>query len=241
MGVKSYIDCLLLRGQNLGLGVISDAGKVGWAFFKMMNFEDIVFHYDLFCSLQGGSASSKILAETATTWWNLNNEIDKVDVIREEDSDKIIQYFLGIYPPQLRLFMQYQANQPRGNLSKVKVPSAPTALSHGYRNGYMTPFEEPTELGQIFTLKQMDIQFAWYNPEPSTDWLGDNLYLKPELNIIMRRFDVKAYDPKRHADKIRNMFSGAVKCAFWSPGSDAITYPLETNYKIEPTPWPGVD
>lgn len=240
MGVKSYIDILLLRGQNLAIGEISDEG-LGWVFFKLKNFEDIVFHYDLFCSLVGGSSSTaKILDKTAATWWNLKNEND-VDVIREESDNKVIQLFYGIFPPSLRLFRQYPESQTRGKLSKVATLATPTALSHGYVNGFMSPFEEPTELSQMFILKDMNIQVAWYNPEPSTDWLAASFYLKPELNLIMRRFDVKVYDPKKHKDKINRMFNGIDKCTFWSPGLDPIPYALRTNYGVDPVPWPGVD
>lgn len=240
MGAKSYIDALLLRGQSLAIGEISDSDKVGWAFFKLMNFEDVALHYDLFTSLVGGSASSSILAETATEWWRLLNENDD-DVIQEEDTNKILQVFRGIYPPQLRMFMQYPEGTPRGRLSGISIPATPTALTQGYVNGYMSPFENPTDLGQLFTLQDMRVFFAWYNPEPATDYAGDSYYLKPELMLQMRRFSVKPYNPEKDMQQIKQMFCGAKRCTFWSPGLDPIVYGLKTKYGIEPTPWPGVD
>ena len=239
MGAKSYIDSLLPRGYNLGVGVISDGDVVGWAFFKLMNFEDIPFHYDLFTSLLGGSASSSILDKTAATWWELKNENDD-DVIRETDDNKIIQLFRGIYPPQLRMFMQYPEGVPRGRLSDISMPATPTALSQGYLNGYMSPHANPTDLGQLFVLKDMKIFFAWYNPEPAVDWLSNSFYLKPELMLQMRRFSVKPYCPEKDAKQIEQMFSGQRRCTFWSPGIDPFAYSLLSNYDIEPVPWPGV-
>jgi hypothetical protein len=163
-------------------------------------------------------------------WYNSNNQ----HLFRERDKDKILQAFIGIYPPRLRLFKRFPDPIVRGNLYEIKVPAVVTAASGGYISGEMSPYEAPTTMTEIIVPPELLVSWGVFNPEA--------VAVYPRFQIIMRRLQIRYFKMNNTKDKqeIEKIVNGA-RCKKWSPGIEPFEYDVADRIGADLIDWtPGV-
>jgi hypothetical protein len=221
--VISYADTLLKRGQKFAM-------KLGtlWVFGIVRDYEDVgPFVYDRINEMKSG-ASQFSIGSGSDADYNRLRDSNNEDIFWEEDEGFILHAFIGIDPPDLRLFTRYPSPVIRGNLSKIKVTGI-NAEAKGYVDGNVdgSPFDLPTNRTELLIPTELEVDFGLYNP------LGRSVV--PALKIFIRRYQVQFYDPenKVQSEIIKNIINGNFKCHWWSPGIDPFNYDIESNLGIK--------
>lgn len=184
----------------------------GWYFFRVIDFEDIHVEYNGVDVMAAAASTHSIRngASAAATWqsWTLT---DSNDMFYEWDRDKILQAFIGIDSPDIRLWRRIPSPAPRGNLSRTKV-AVLNLNTVGFMNGSMTPFRQPDDVSEMILPWQTQVDFGLYNPTPAA--------VQPLFNIFIRRIVPEFIDPRDGTGQsiIKDIFRGAGKCRRWSPG-----------------------
>lgn len=211
---------LLERRKFLGMQFAQ-----GWLFGQVVACEDVAVPYERYNPLAAGTSLATIggLTDNWLQWLDAQNH----DIFRERDSDKLLQAFVGIYPPRLRLWKQFPAPMSRGNLYEIKVPSALAAASCGYIEGSWSPYGEPTSLTELFVPPELIVKWGVFNPETVT--------VSPRFTVFIRRLQMKYLNPGNADDSaaIDAILKNKIYCKMWSPGLDPFEYDVEDRLGIK--------
>jgi len=228
---ESYTTALMQRGHNLAYKFPDDK----YLFFRVEDYEDAPLIYSEYNVLAKQSSSATIGSATSGEDWNrwsLNNSVT-YDIFMERGKNIMLQVFIGISSPDLKMWRQIPAPTPRGNLDQTKI----TALNDS-TPGFITgeesgsPFDAPTVLSEMFVPANFpSIRFGLYNPA--------TVPIMPKFRVIIRRMKVHTYDPRDQMDKniINDIIGGRKPCKVYSPGLDGYQYDAEMNYGVAPMPW----
>lgn len=221
--VKSYTETLLERGQKFAM-------KMGafWVFGIVRDYEDVgPFVYDRINEMTTGDSQFSIGSGSDATYNRLRDSNNE-DIFWEEDRGYMLHAFIGINPPDLRLFTRYPAPVIRGNLSEIKV-AALNAEAKGFVDGNEdgSPFDLPTNRTELMIPMEIEIDFGLFNPLAYT--------VVPELKIFIRRYYVQYYTPNNQvqAKIIENIINGNLKCHWWSPGIDPFNYDIPSKIGVK--------
>lgn len=136
-----------------------------------------------------------------------NDDILKVD---QSDQDKVLHVSIGHKPWFIRRYTRYPADSGnRGSISNLNFPRPNEGSPYGYVDGKDSPYEDPTEAGELMVPYGPDLGFNFYNPDEDAH--------EPILNIKMATYSVRALNPSDSNDK--NMVKRAL-----SAGSPIPTY-----------------
>lgn len=226
----SYLDALLQRNHNLAYKF-----PEGYMFFRVEDYEDTVLNYNEYNVLTTESSSATIgSASTGKNWntWTLNNSLT-YDIFHEGMSGFMLQTFLGIDPPSLKVWRQIPAPTPRGNLDQTKI----TTLNDdapGFLTGHdeSSPYDMPSVLSEMIIPSNFpQIQTGIYNPE--------GISVMPRFKVIFRRMKVQAYNPQDQMDRntINDIISGRRHVKVYSPGLDGYQYDHKREYGVDVLPW----
>ena len=204
---------LLWHDHNLGLR-FSD----GWVFFRVDNFEDIPTYYWTTSQIPAlGTLDYQTPKEG-------NNEI-----IYTRIGDQIIQTFIGLNHPKLRLFRRIPAGKPVGVHPEL---SAPTLTGNfGFVEGWQSPFDEPTGMTKMYIPYNIHVEFGFANPE--------QYQVTPNLAIYMRILKVKPLDPSVESDVqvIKDIVAKKIPCDKYCPSIYPYDYPIEATWNVKPIRW----
>lgn len=221
--VKSFQEALLSRGQKYALKLGS-----AWVFGTVKDFEDIgPFFYNRINQMTTGASTFSIGSGSAASFQNLKDS-NNFDIFWEKEADKLLHSFVGINPPDLRMFLQYPSPVIRGNLSEIKQ-SVLNAEAKGFTNGDEdgSPFDLPTVKTELMIPREMNVQVGLYNP------LGDTVV--PNLKIFTRRYEVHYYDQEVQSELkiIKNIINGNLPAHWWSAGLDPFSYDIRQKLGIK--------
>jgi len=183
------------------------------------DFEDVgPFVYNRLNQMATGASTWSIGSGSAQSYGSFVDSNNK-DLFYEEDTGHMLHAFIGIAPPDLRMFVRYPAGIPRGNLSKIKQTTL-NAEAKGYQDGNDggSPFDLPTSRLELMLPKEIEVEFGLYNPLPYT--------ITPQFNIVMRRYRVSYYNPEVKEDRvtIQNIIDGVTRARWWSPHVQKFDY-----------------
>lgn len=209
---KTFDQGLVERGEN-----IAQQFANGWIMGEVVNYEDAPTPYDQYDALPAGSSNATgpggAGVGAGTYWWQwFTAPNQRQDMFRERDKDKIIQAFIGIYPPRLRLFRQFPAPEIRGNLYEIKVAAIPVVTSGGYINGEWSPYQQPTSLTELIVPPELIAKFALFNPEA--------VAVFPRFQVFIRRIQMRYFKKNNSTDQktIDDIIDKKIPCKKWSPG-----------------------
>ena len=232
----SYLDVLLQRHHNVAYALPTQGNAPGYLFLKVVDYEDSIVAYNEYNVLTTESASATIgSATTGTDWnrWKLNSN-STYDIFKESMAGFMIQAFIGIDPPSLKLWKQFPAGITRGNLDQTKI----TALNDdapGFLTGeeWGSPFDMPSALSEMLIPSNFqELMFGVYNPE--------NISVMPRFKVPMRRMKMQAYKPRESPEDkntVNDIISGKRACKVFSPGMDGFQYNTKEQYGVDPIPW----
>lgn len=135
----------LNQGHILGLGF-----EEGVLFFEIMSREPKFFVYE-FPVLNAGAA----MAEWSTIPKDNNRNYPEPTTQKQ-----IYQFYFGIKPSNVRLYMRFPSNTDRWTL----IDPINTSSPNGALLGEWSPFDEPSVMTEIFTLKDVYPAFKVANP-----------------------------------------------------------------------------
>lgn len=226
---QGYLSALLQRNHN-----ISYKFPNGYLFFKVIDYEDAIIDYNQYNVIPKQSSTVAIGTGSAKTWnaWNLNDSLT-YDIFKETMSGFMLQAFIGINIPDLKLWKQFPAPTPRGNLDQTKITTLDDSAP-GYISGddNSSPYDAPTALSEmLIPCNFPQLQFGIYNVS--------TVPVMPRFRVIIRRMQVRAYDPRNPMDKntINDIISGRRMCKVFSPGLDGYQYAAQTEYGVAPMKW----
>jgi len=222
--VESYMDAALKRGQRFAIKV----GGGRWVFGIVRDYEDVgPFVYYRINSMLTGASTFSIGAGAADTYNRLRDS-NNYDIFWEEAKDFLLQTFMGITPPDVRLFVRYPAGIPVGSLNKIKA-TVINAEAKGYIDGneWGSPFEVPTSRLELMFPKEVEVDFGLFNPTGVT--------LTPQLSMFIRRLKVTYYDKNNQTDLkiIQNIIDGNLKARWWSPSVQVFEYDCKEKLGVE--------
>lgn len=223
--VTPFTKALLERKHNVGQQFAN-----GWLFGQVVNYEDCAIIFDRYDSLAAGSGNATIAGGAANYWHEWMNA-QQQKYLRERDADKVLQAFIGIYPPRLRLFMQFPMPISRGELYEIKVPAVLTALAGGWVNGEWSPYETPTTLTEMIVPPEMTIGFGVFNTE--------GVAVNPRFLLYIRRLQLQYFNPDTTVGKkkIEEITSGKAKARLWSPGLQPFEYDVSDRIGVPTYKW----
>jgi len=215
------------RWYNIGIKTAS-----GWIFALVEDFDDYSpIELNRFETMSA-QTSTVTYGGTSGVWHQIKNTDDE-DVFWEEEKDYVRAAVIGVWPPSLRVFVQYPAPVPRKGIGDIRVDAAPDAETPGWFNGmsdtpYGSPFYGPTDASFMLIPKETLIKLGFYNPEPFS--------VNPELNVVIKRLKVRYYNIDDDNDRriISAIVNGKIPCKRWSPGTYPFNYPVEDKLGVPP-------
>lgn len=191
----------------------------GWRFFKTVEFEDTHIEYngvDVMAAAAGTHSirNGSVAAAAWQAWTTGAVTTLGPDIFYEDSKDKMLQCFIGIDTPEVRMFRQIPDGAARGKLSLMNI-AVINLDAIGFINGVQSPFIEPDEISEMILPWETHVTFGLYNPTPQP--------VQPMFNIFIRRIVPEFLDPRKAVDQqtIKDIFRGTAKCRRWSPGIGA--------------------
>ena len=135
----------LNQGHILGLGF-----EEGVIFFEIMSREPKFFEFSF-----GTLNPSEALAD-----WNTIPRDSNRNYPEPVTQKQIYQFYFGIKPSSIRLYMRFPSNTDRWTL----IDPVNTASPNGALIGEWSPYENPSIMTEIFTLKDVYPAFKVMNP-----------------------------------------------------------------------------
>lgn len=114
-----------------------------------------------------------------------------------DNNNEVIQVFLGLRPTRLKLYFRIPSGTPIKNLPYNPVTEK---VDYGFINGIDSPYDEPTEAGELWFIRDLTCDFALYN---DTDKI-----MFPEAKIIYVRYWVDFL----RGDLARKVVTGELPC-----------------------------
>ena len=231
MDIQTYLDALLHRNHNLAYKF-----PEGYTFFKVVDYEDAMLDFNEYNVLANASSSATIgTATTGVDWsrWNLNSN-STYDIFKETQAGFMIQAFIGINPPSLKLWRQLPAPIARGNLDQTKITALNDSMP-GFLTGEenSSPYDMPSALSEMIIPSNFpEVRFGLYN--------SSGISVMPRFKIAARRLKVQAYKPEQsQEDKnmVNDIILGRRMCKVYSPGMDGYQYDVKNEYGTGFIPW----
>jgi hypothetical protein len=229
--VKTYQETVLDREQRFAMRLGSQ-----WVFGIVRNFEDIgPIVYNRIDSMAAGAITYQLDGGGAADFQALENTNQK-DYFWEEDNDYLLHAFIGINPPDLRMWIRYPASLVRGNLSRIKATNfARETIGYIDGNEDGSPFDMPSAKSELMFPKFMDSNFGFYNPLP--------YIVTPKLKFQMRRYNVQYFNPTspKQLNIINRMIKSELRAHWWTPGNHLYDYDISSKLNVEPVKINWVD
>ncbi len=209
----SKIDELFLK-ENYILGLnFTDYGNV---FFRVNSREFVPYVYD-----EIGDVESKEWVDSARLG---NAAKDITNVLKVDNCNEIYQVFMGISPGAVRAYLHYPVESIGGNLDEMNNFSK---SPFGFVDGFMSPFNQPSPITEVFIPKDMKVGWAWYNPTNETK--------RVMLNLMIVKYKVSVI---RDTDLVDRILTGQKSARLASiGGTDRLTYNFKNTWDITPVPF----
>jgi len=186
--MRAWNELLLKENQNIGFVL-----REGAVFAVVTAKEFFKYRYT------GSSLSSNEQSDFDTL-----TDAEGRNILEVRDSLHCYHLFIGIRPRPIRMFIEYPKGERIGNLDIKPVAVRET---WGYICGNESPFQEPTERGELFVVKGVDVAFSFWNPTDTT--------LTPELNIVGERYKLR---PIKEEEIINGIIERRIPCRLVTVG-----------------------
>jgi len=164
----------------------------GYIFLQVDMWEDLQFRpFDV----------GEIGPGSSTGFQRLEN-IDGDDILYvEEDDKRVLHASIGMAPAHTRRFTNYPESENRlRTFPNLTVPSAAKGSDYGFIDGDTSPYERPTDAGELFIPPDVHLDFDFQNP-------SENESISPKLNIRAREYHVRTIDPRRNANTVKRVMN----------------------------------
>jgi hypothetical protein len=166
-------------------------------------------------------------AGTSSSWTAIpvssSNSSEQIQPTKEH-KDQIYQVRYGVYPSRMQIYTQFISRQDRGSLVGTRAEGGAV----GHVDGEDSPYMEPTEVSEFFSLYERSPVFKAYNPTPSTSVV--------DLNFKIAKL---YYWTIKNRALLTKLLSAEKRCKFYTmglPGENPMTAPtwLSDIYKGVP-------
>lgn len=209
-----------LRNNNL-LSIEFDDGFI---FSRVINRKLFLYKPYVYGDVSSGNYTTPFKPQ------HRNREIIYID---QSTPPRVIHFTVGIKPYSTRLYIKYPSGSaPINSIPNIETASAEVGSDYSYIDGYISPFENPSELAEIFVPPKTHIEFQLYNPEDYT--------VRPALNIYGMIYKLQLLDPngsEYERKLIRKMAERSIPSAFATLGDpdNLLSYShLRDAWEVEP-------
>lgn len=157
-------------------------------------------------------------------------EDDGDDILYVEKSDKkVLHCGIGQSPSHIRRYTNYPEGENRlRTFPNLGTPR--TGDNFGYVDGNDSPYEQPTDVGELWIPPGTHIDFNFYN--------ADSEAHEPILNIVAREYNVRPLNPERSDDasQIKRVVSPGSPMPLVPAGSmdRQVEFDLDDFWEVEP-------
>lgn len=172
----------------------------------------------VFCEVTGWSQSKfsphtgvgQVAADSSSGFDRLQDPSGDDILYVEEAEQKVNHVGIGHSPDVIRRYTNFPESEHR--LRKIPNLSTPTpGDDFGYVDGGDSPFNEPTDVEELFVPPGVHLDFAFYN--------NDDEQHRVVVNVMMRTYNIRPLDPNNNSD--RNAISRIM-----SPGAPIPVMPV---------------
>jgi len=165
----------------------------GWVFLRILAVDNKVNYKPFYYTLSRMSASSGTI-EPAVLFKTANNE-KITDITQDYAREYIYHVGIGVAPAteDLRIYVEYPHNTQHGNLFVMATKSV--GDDYGYITSLDSPYDLPTDALEFIVPFGYDIAMAFANKDETRQ-------IKPTLNFVMRKYQIKVLDPNDTLDAI---------------------------------------
>jgi hypothetical protein len=224
---EPYQSALLKRDMFLSLKF-----DKGYVHNIVKNFTDTRLIFSRFNAIDAEDNLASLGSDTPQEW-NFFKDSNQNDIFYQKDRGYVLQSFLGIYPPRLRVFKQIPAGVPVGSLCEITITNIDEDTL-GFVDGVPergSPFDNPSALTEMFMPPRASVKFSLFNPE--------KYRVQPVFHVPIRQLEVYTLDPDKDGDRevINQIVTGAKRTKRWSPSVMPWIYDVDGNFCVQPTKW----
>jgi hypothetical protein len=202
------------EGHRLGL-IFSDG--VQWIrclTIEKLTYRSWMYGFNLLAAVTGSQTSVEVKDSAAQRL---------LEVPEAYKQKMLLQYALGVNPPGLRVYPEFPSGHKIGRVPGID----PIAVGneYGFKTGEDSPFMEPSDALEFFSIYGFSPIFNFYNPHETKK-------AQPVFSIHMVKANIEILDPRNpvDADLIGKMARGIIPTRLVSMG------PVE-----EPASWKSID
>jgi hypothetical protein len=228
----SLIEPVMLRENYLVFLIFPAPEKPGFIPLRVLQRELLFYQYD---PVKEGVISNVPASTSTDGITNLgfvipqrsgSNKIgtQPINVLRVTEKSHLYQVFVGIDPPQLRL---YVAMPPERQQKSIDILFWSVGYSSfGWIDGFTSPIDAPSPLTEIIIPPDLDVAFGFANPLP--------VPVHPLLLFVVNRLRVGVV---RDVETIVNVLEGRKPAALKTVGGlNEFPYNTKEYYGISPIP-----
>ena len=228
----SKIESSLLKENYLVFLIFPSREKPGAIPLRVFTRELVFYQYDPVKEgmIDEVSASSSTDGITNLGWTAPkrpgSNKIGAmpINVLRVTEKSHLYQVFVGIDPPQLRMFLAMPPEKGQKNIDILSWSQA--YPSFGWIDGFTSPFNAPSPVSEIIIPPEMDVAFGFANPLPYA--------VHPLLMFVINRLRVGVI---RDVDTVAAVLEGRKPAALKTIGGlSEISYDTKRIYGIDLIP-----
>jgi len=162
----------------------------------------LFFRVNMWEQLQYKPYSVGDISPQSNTGFNRLENTDGDDILHvQEGRKRVLHASIGMSPSQTRRYTNYPESENRlRKFPNLSTPSATKSSDYGYIDGNISPFEQPTDAGELYIPPDVHLDFDFENPD-------ENESISPKLNIRIRDYHVSVIDPSNNQDVIRRVMS----------------------------------
>jgi hypothetical protein len=159
---------------------------------------------------------------------NLQLQISQISNVQNlftiQNTFEAYQVFIGVAPSPLRVFTQQPLGTP-GTSMDQNINLTTGYYDAGWYDGYMSPYNSPTEVSELLVLDGLEPGFSLLNPVATVS--------APEFNLVLNRMELQPVSNKAFATSV--VMGKVPRTRFIS-----INNPLQLASGFNKTRYPGV-
>ena len=144
------------------------------------------------------------------------------DIFNIQRDFEILQFWYGISPRHIRVWVKQPYNQFTTSLDNNIIPSS-TYYDVGYTDGYDSPYNFPAPVTENFSLKNLSVNWSLANPLNGSATAP--MVWNPRLNFYINRLLV---NPVKSAAVVRDMVLGRRSAKRFTIGDPTTSTPYDS-------------
>jgi len=166
----------------------------------------------------------------------LNSSVTSVngvtDLFNIQKDYEILQFWFGIAPRHIRIWVKQPYNQFTTSLDNNVIPSS-TYYDVGYYDGYDSPYNMPAPITENFSLKNLSVNWTLCNPLNGSATAP--MTWNPRLNFYVNRLWV---NPVKNSAVVKDLITGRRSAKRFTIGDPTTSTPYDPSAYGGATPIP---